>query len=194
METELPLTVKNVLVDSNLKSDSSFRIFWNVFDSKNAVQKCHFDSSQNCERRNLKDIALHSICEVNLLNAKKHRSNLPVSIVSANFSSPSNGWKLSPISSVSFWLRHSLASCMLLVMKLDQYIGSTPDAGSITSSDYLICLLIYTHIYSYKIKLFTFTNFKLFLRCCRGTNIYIYIYILTHSWSWSENHLQTLDF
>lgn len=142
VETEVPLTVKNLLFDSNLKSDSSFRIFWNVFDSKNTVQKCNFYSSQNCERRNLKDIALHSICEVNLLNAKKHRSNLPVSIVSANFSSPSNGWKLSPISSVSFWLRHSLASCMLLVMKLDQYMGSTPDAGSITSSDYLTCLLI----------------------------------------------------
>lgn len=54
---------------------------------------------------------------------------LPVSIVSANFSNPSKGWKLSPISSVSFWLRHSLASCMLLVMKLDQYMGSMPDAG-----------------------------------------------------------------
>lgn len=53
---------------------------------------------------------------------------LPVSIVSANFSSPSNGWKLSPVSSVSFWLRHSLASCILLVIKLDQHMGSVPDA------------------------------------------------------------------
>lgn len=42
----------------------------------------------------------------------------------------------------------------------------------------------------YKIKLFTFTNFKLFLRCCRGTNIYIYIYpypLLVLVWEPSPN-------
>lgn len=54
---------------------------------------------------------------------------IPVSIVSANFSSPSKGWDPSPCSSVSFWLRHSFASCILLVIKLDQYIGSEPDAA-----------------------------------------------------------------
>lgn len=56
------------------------------------------------------------------------QNSVPVSIVSANVSKPSRGWKLSPRSSVSLWLRHSFASCMLLVMKLDQYIGSMPDA------------------------------------------------------------------
>lgn len=54
---------------------------------------------------------------------------IPVSIVSANFSSPSKGWDPSPCSSVNFWLRHSFASCILLVIKLDQYIGSDPDAA-----------------------------------------------------------------
>ena len=51
-------------------------------------------------------------------------------MVSANFSNPSKGWKLSPMSSVSLWLRHSLASCILLVMKLDQYMGSIPVPGT----------------------------------------------------------------
>ncbi len=35
----------NLLVNSNLKGNSSFRIFWNVFDSENSIQKRHFNSS-----------------------------------------------------------------------------------------------------------------------------------------------------
>lgn len=41
--------IENLLVYSNFKGDSSFRIFWNVFDSENGIQKCHFNSSQNCK-------------------------------------------------------------------------------------------------------------------------------------------------
>lgn len=81
--------------------------------------------SSELQNNKNKQIISHNNGMLNL----QHASNIPVSIVSANFSSPSKGWKLSPISSVSFWLRHSLASCMLLVMKLDQYMGSLPDAG-----------------------------------------------------------------
>lgn len=44
-----PIDCPNLLVDSNLKGYSSFRIFWNVFDSENSIQKRHFDSSQNCK-------------------------------------------------------------------------------------------------------------------------------------------------
>lgn len=118
---------KNVLADPNLKGHSSFRIFWNVLNSENSVQKCHFDSSQNCKTGSYSNHSTAPTTGVVGIPLGCTYS-VPVSIVSANFSSPSNGWKLSPMSSVSFWLRHSLASCMLLVMKLDQYIGSVPDA------------------------------------------------------------------
>lgn len=42
---------ENILVNSNLQRDSSFRIFWNVFDSENCIQKCHFYSPQDCVTR-----------------------------------------------------------------------------------------------------------------------------------------------
>lgn len=41
----------NLLVNSKLQCNSSFRIFWNVFNSENRVQKGNFDSSQDCVTR-----------------------------------------------------------------------------------------------------------------------------------------------
>lgn len=61
-----PIDCPNLLVDSNLKGDPSFRIFWNVFDSENSFQKCHFHPSQNCKTA-LKEISLYNMRRVNLL-------------------------------------------------------------------------------------------------------------------------------
>lgn len=46
----------NLLFYSNLKGDPGFRIIWNVFNSENSFQKCHFNSSQNCKERKWTEI------------------------------------------------------------------------------------------------------------------------------------------
>lgn len=56
-----------LLPDSKFKCNSSFRIFWNVFNSENGIQKRHFDSSQNCIKTEQKITSLFLYFLQNLL-------------------------------------------------------------------------------------------------------------------------------